>query len=78
MTGMSGETAIDKGIADAGGLSTLADLLGETPQALNNWRTRGVPPSKCRAFAAATGISVKLLRPNDWGDYWPELETEQA
>jgi DNA-binding transcriptional regulator YdaS (Cro superfamily) len=70
---MDRETAYDKGIADGGGLTKLAEIMGESLQTLNNWRSRGVPPGKCKAFAAATGVSVKLLRPNDWARYWPEL-----
>jgi len=72
------KAAFDKGIANAGGLSRLAEILGESPQTLNNWRTRGVPPGKCQAFAAATGVSVKHLRPRDWMDYWPERALAQV
>lgn len=67
-----------KGIATAGGLTSFAAKLGVSPQALSNWRVRGIPPGKCKAFAAATGISVKRLRPDDWADYWPELAEVEA
>lgn len=74
---MSFKNALDRWLADAGpgGLTRLADALGESVQTLNNWRTResGVPPNKCRALSAATGIGLKVLRPSDWADYWPEL-----
>lgn len=72
---MCTEERFNEGIALAGGLKKAADLLGESPQVLTNWRARGsVPPSKCRAFSSITGISLKELRPNDWADYWPDLE----
>ncbi len=70
---MCTEKRFDEGIANAGGLGQLSAAIGESPQVVTNWRKRGVPPGKCRAFSAATGIGVKELRPNDWSDYWPEL-----
>lgn len=54
-------------------MSALARRLMETPQAVNNWRTRGVPPNRAKRVETLTGVSVKLLRPDDWADYWPEL-----
>jgi DNA-binding transcriptional regulator YdaS (Cro superfamily) len=71
---MKREAAYNKGIAQAGGLTKLAELMGESPQTLINWRKRGVPPGKCRAFSAATGMSLIALRPNDWAAYWPQSE----
>jgi DNA-binding transcriptional regulator YdaS (Cro superfamily) len=62
------QTAIDK----AGTAKALADLLGVTSQVVSNWKTRGVPPEQCKAIEAATGVSVKDLRPDDWSRYWPE------
>lgn len=64
----------DQGVADAGGATALAITMGESVQTITNWRARGVPANRCRAFEAATGVSVKTLRPNDWADYWPESE----
>lgn len=60
--------------ADAypGGLTGLADALGESIQVLSNWKSRGVPPNKCKAVERVLGVSVKVLRPNDWQDFWPE------
>lgn len=67
-------TAIDK----SGGGKALAAILGVTPQAVSNWKDRGVPPGKCKAIEAATGVSVKELRPEDWRDFWPELDHSEA
>jgi DNA-binding transcriptional regulator YdaS (Cro superfamily) len=66
------ELEFDQLVKDAGGLKALADQLGASPQALIHWRARGVPANKCKAFHAATGVSLQRLRP-DWRDYWPEL-----
>jgi DNA-binding transcriptional regulator YdaS (Cro superfamily) len=70
---MCTEERFAEGIAVGGGLKNVAAQIGETVQAVWNWRGRGVPPNKCRAFSAATGIGLQELRPNDWADYWPEL-----
>lgn len=50
----------------------LALSLDESLQVLSNWKTRGIPASKCKAIEALSGVSVRLLR-EDWRDYWPEL-----
>lgn len=68
---MSIQVAIDR-LGDRGGLKALADALGVTSQVVSNWKTRGVPPNKCKAIEVLTGVSVRELRPDDWGDYWPE------
>lgn len=39
-------------------LSWLADELGISLQAVQNWKTRGIPPSKLRPIADALGITV--------------------
>jgi hypothetical protein len=74
---MSYESAFDEAVSAMGGraagaISLIAEGLGETIQTVSNWRTRGVPPNRCKAFEAVTGISVRKLRPHDWRDYWPE------
>jgi DNA-binding transcriptional regulator YdaS (Cro superfamily) len=56
----------------AGGLTKLAGLIGESPQAVHNWKKRGIPANRCRAFAVLTQTRLKDLR-DDWADYWPEL-----
>jgi DNA-binding transcriptional regulator YdaS (Cro superfamily) len=67
-------TGIDAAVKAAGGLAKLAAALGETAQAVSNWRARGVPANRCKAIEAATGVSVQFLRPNDWHDYWPDAD----
>ena len=75
---MNKPTAIERAAVKAGGLSVLAASLGESIQTLTNWKTRGIPPNKCKAFEALTGISVKALRPDDWHEYWPEPRARKA
>ena len=52
--------------------SKIAAALGESKQAVHNWHRRGYPADKCKALEALTGISVRLLRPDDWQKYWPD------
>lgn len=43
-------------------------------QTLQQWvASNSIPPKYCRSIEEETGISRRLLRPNDWADYWPEL-----
>lgn len=68
-------TPIEKAIQAAGGLTAFAAAVGETKQTVNLWRIRGqTPANKTLVVEAATGISRRLLRPNDWADYWPETK----
>jgi len=54
--------------------STLSRAMGVTMPflgaILKGWRQ--CPPGKCLAVEAATGVSRKELRPNDWQKYWPD------
>lgn len=75
---MTTTSEFDRAVANADGITALALVLGESPQTVTNWRPRGVPPSKTLAFCAATGTSPKLIRPNDWMDYWPHLAESAA
>lgn len=52
------ETAIERAIDAAGGLSALASALGIKPQVINNWRTRGVPATRAIAIEQAIGGAV--------------------
>jgi DNA-binding transcriptional regulator YdaS (Cro superfamily) len=65
--------SIQAAIERVGTAKALADLIGVSPQVVSNWKTRGVPPEQCKAIEAATGVTVKDLRPEDWRKYWPEL-----
>jgi DNA-binding transcriptional regulator YdaS (Cro superfamily) len=69
---MPNEPVFDLVVRKAGGASALARTLGESIQAVSNWRQRGFPVAKCKAIEAISGVSVKKLRPNDWSDYWPD------
>lgn len=71
------ETIYERVTKAAGGLSRLAAGLGESPQAVANWRQRGIPAARCKAVERLTGIRVSELRPHDWRDYWPD-EPERA
>lgn len=64
----SPEKALEEAIGIAGGPSALAEKIAEkNPQVITNWRKRGVPPKKCGAIEAATGISRERLRPDVFG-----------
>lgn len=47
-------------------------------QAVQSWRTSGVPVRFCTRVSDQTGISLKALRPADWHEYWPALHTQEA
>ncbi|MCU7372825.1 helix-turn-helix domain-containing protein [Paucibacter sp. O1-1] len=69
------ETKFSLAIASSGGTTLVAAKLGESPQTLNNWVSRGVPVPRCAAVEAATACAVMRwdLRPDDWHLIWPEL-----
>jgi len=72
--------AVKKAAKLLGGQAALARALGIFPVNVANWitkdasRHRPVPPAKCVAIEALTGVSRRDLRPNDWWLIWPELE----
>lgn len=47
-------------------------------QAVQSWRSNGIPVRYCRRINELTGISLQRLRPNDWADFWPELAEAKA
>lgn len=61
--------ALDRAINHAGGLSALAKKIGLTPQAVCNWRHRGVPPERCVDIEMVTNQKVtrRHLRPDIFG-----------
>lgn len=62
---MKTEPAVDLACQHAGiSRSELSRRLGEFPQTIEHWRTRGIPGDKCPAVAAATGVQVEHLRPD--------------
>lgn len=73
------ETPLDRAIRLGGGVAGLAEKLGESKQTVSNWRGRGgAPANRCPAIEQLTGVSRQELRPNDWRDYWPELDAAPA
>jgi DNA-binding transcriptional regulator YdaS (Cro superfamily) len=48
---------------------------GFSHQVVNHWRNRGTPVKHCAAVERLTDgkVTRKMLRPNDWHIYWPEL-----
>lgn len=62
--------ALERAIEVAGGLSALAVAIGSTPQVVQNWRKRGVPPERCADVERATGGKVTRadLRPDLFGE----------
>lgn len=59
-----GMEPLEQAIEKAGGLSALANLIQTTPQAVLNWRKRGIPAIRVLAIEQATGISRHELRPD--------------
>ncbi|MCP1679434.1 transcriptional regulator [Kerstersia gyiorum] len=74
--------AIELAISVLGSASSLARILGVTPQAVCFWRDgkRSIPIEHCAAIERATNGAVtrKDLRPDDWHRIWPELAHQQA
>ena len=48
------KAALEKAIRAAGGLTALAEKLEVRPQAVHNWRTRGVPAERVLEIEKAT------------------------
>ena len=69
--------ALDKAVAAAGGVTSLARAIGVGQSVVSNWRSRGtvIDPRFCALIEAATGRAVRRweLRPHDWHEVWPEL-----
>ena len=61
-------TPIERAIAYAGGVSELARMIGEKPNAVGMWKARNsVPGKKVLKLEGATGISRHLFRPDVFG-----------
>jgi DNA-binding transcriptional regulator YdaS (Cro superfamily) len=58
-----------------GMLAAMARELGVTPQTMLEWRDgdRPIPVRHCHRICARLSIDRRDLRPDDWGDIWPEL-----
>lgn len=59
---MDNNAKVSRLVAIAGSPAKLAELLGEWPQNIHNWRKRGIPPEKCARIEAATGVRCEELR----------------
>lgn len=68
---------IAKACRIVGSQAILADKIGVSPAAVNQWISghRPVPTLRCIDIERATGGAVtrKDLRPDDWARIWPEL-----
>jgi len=74
---MSQEVLFEEVVTAAGGLTALANAVGESLQTVTNWRKRRFPVAQCKAIEAASGVSVKRLRA-DWATYWPDADGVHA
>ena len=72
---MHQKSPVERAADAVGGAAKLAALLDVSPQAISNWKERGVPIDRCVAIERVTGGAVtrKDLRA-DWQEIWPELE----
>lgn len=70
------EEIVNRAISAAGGLYKLAALLGVSPQAVVNWRSRGIPIGKCAAVETFTrgAVTRAEMRPADYWLIWPDLK----
>lgn len=58
------EDALQAASDSVGGITKLAGAIGQSVQAVSNWRVRGVPLMQCAAIelATAAGVTVEQLR----------------
>ena len=81
-TGMEQISAIGRAVQAAGGLTSLARMIGVSVPTVHEWKTfkRQVPAGRCLAIEKATrgAVSRRDLRPDDWQQYWPELDQAPA
>ncbi|CAH2910679.1 MAG: hypothetical protein CPSOU_1831 [uncultured Paraburkholderia sp.] len=65
----SGAPALRKAIEKAGGITKLAELLGDgtKSQTIANWMSRGVPLERCLLIQKVAGVPCEELNPEiDW------------
>jgi len=72
---MNTDHPLDRAAKLLQGRERFAALLGVTPAAIGNWKSRGVPIEHCPEIERLTDKAVNRpeLRPNDWRRIWPEL-----
>jgi len=77
---MNQQTPIERAAQIVGGLTKLADIAGVSVPTAHEWKTqkRPVPIARCVAVSNATHgqVTLKELRPNDWQQIWPELDSQ--
>ena len=55
---------VERAVKAAGSNKALAIQLGISPQALSQWKRKGVPPLRVLKFERATGFSRHEIRPD--------------
>lgn len=71
-------STLKQAVEQHGGVTAAAALLSVSPQRLSNWMDRGVPTEHCARVEARLGVARKDLRPSDWRQIWPELDTVEG
>lgn len=78
-------SGLQKAIESVGGISKLADHLGERVQTVSNWTRRDVPAEKCPAIERVTRahgreiVICEQLRPDvDWAVLREQANPQQA
>jgi len=56
--------ALNEAIEKGGGIVKLAKTLDVTISAIQQWRTRGLPPKRVKPLETASGVSRVRLRPD--------------
>lgn len=57
-----------------GPVAAARELNVDNYQTVQSWLRAGIPAKYCARIEAITGVDRKRLRPNDWADYWPDLQ----
>lgn len=73
---------IERACAEVGSQTALAEMLGVSLSAVNQWvrGERPVPVQHCPAIERVTkgAVSRQDLRPRDWQAIWPELANQST
>ena len=69
---------IAKVASKVGSLAKLARALGVSSPTAHEWKTekRKVPAAHCKEVVRLSegAVTLQELRPDDWRNYWPELD----
>lgn len=55
---------IERAADDLGSQRALAEAMGVSPQAVNKWKSKRVPPERVLDFERVTGVSRHEIRPD--------------